>query len=270
MKRTRALQLSCCTILTLMMMMIRAVHAWTLAHPSRHHRPSVASSFVLYVESLRTTTTSSSTTTTAQDCTILWDVELPVGARCVGLQRPGDTTSSDDDIKWVPSHTQLHPLEIEYGLQLPSTKTKQSFWLGRMALRQMIETSEPILKDSYGRPRLPTGYVASISHKADVGVALVQPPSRLVLTQHQQGSSLGVDLEWSQPQGNRNVARKVLTLQEQQTLGQIPVCNTHRQSFFALSLSLNHHHQSHSRLCLDSRDYERPSHRKKKYYYALV
>jgi phosphopantetheinyl transferase len=185
--------------------MIRVVGGWTLA--PRCSAPFHRLPTSLYLESLRTTTASTFKT---NECTILWDEQLPVGARCVGLQLLGETTRD-----WQPCR--LHPLEMEYGKQLPSIKTRQSFWLGRLALRQVIDTPDPILKDSYGRPRLPEGYVASISHKGTAGVALVQPPTR------ETSSCIGVDLEWSQPQGNRNVARKVLTLREQKNLGQIPV-----------------------------------------------
>jgi hypothetical protein len=144
--------------------------------------------------------------------TKLWDEQLPVGARCVALQR--QETNQNNINPWIPPG--LHPLELEYGLQLPSLKTRNSFFLGRLALRQVLDTEEPILKDAYGRPRLPDHYVASISHKGNVGVALIQPPM-----QHQ--GSIGVDLEYSQSQGSRNVARKVLTPREQDCLGQISV-----------------------------------------------
>ncbi len=183
-------------IIMMTIMMIRSVDAWA---PSKR---LVCRSTSLYLESsLRTVSGTSVDSTTNK----LWDEELPVGARCVALQ-----LQETNQQHWIP--TVLHPLELEYGRQLPSFKTRNSFFLGRLALRQVLDTKEPILKDAYGRPRLPAGYVASISHKGPVGVALLQASMM---------GSIGVDLEYSH--GNPNVARKVLTPHEQESLGQIPV-----------------------------------------------
>lgn len=205
--------------LVMMTMMIRTARAWTGAS----HRQSALCLQTPYMESLERTTLSSSSSQQKKPYKLLWDENLPVGARCVGLQLEESTINDDDATKsgWRPSL--LHPLEIEYGQQqLAAANTRQSFFLGRLALRHMIDTAEPMLKDSYGRPQLPAGYVASISHKANVGVALVQQQSGTPFSM--KDSSLGVDLEFSQLQGHRkSVARKVLTRREQENLGQLPV-----------------------------------------------
>ncbi|GAX26798.1 hypothetical protein FisN_9Lh064 [Fistulifera solaris] len=235
-------------LMIMIMMMIRRVDAWT--HSSS--RQLLCRSTSLYLESSLHTVSS---TDSSIDCTSkLWDEELPVGARCVALQL--QQLQETNQKNWIPPG--LHPLELEYGLQLTSFKTRNSFFLGRLALRQVLDTTEPILKDAYGRPRLPAGYVASISHKGNVGVvALLQPPML---------GSIGVDLEYSQ--GNPNVARKVLTPREQECLGRISVGTNQEDDLFLamrrVNVCLTHARSTRHQTCY------RQSHQKKKYCYVSV
>lgn len=139
---------------------------------------------------------------------------------------------------WIYSH--LHSDEIRYGLQL-SRQTQASFWIGRLALRKALSSSSSpctavstrsILKDSHGRPLLPPGFLGSISHKGRTGVALVTPaPSSSGECSVSSLSStafyppcfgIGVDIEATKPK-RRSIARKVLTPNEQRSLGQLPV-----------------------------------------------
>lgn len=142
---------------------------------------------------------------------------------------------------WIYSH--LHADEIRYGLQL-SRPTQASFWMGRLALRQALSSSSSpctavstrsILKDSHGRPQLPPGFLGSISHKGRTGVALVAPApvpsgdhslssssSSSTTAVHRPCLGIGVDIEESKPK-RRSIARKVLTPNEQKSLGQLPV-----------------------------------------------
>jgi len=62
----------------------------------------------------------------------------------------------------------------------------------------------------------------SISHKQDRGVAIVSPPmiddndSDVIL------SGVGIDLEMTSRPGRGNISKKILTANEQQSLGKIP------------------------------------------------
>jgi 4'-phosphopantetheinyl transferase EntD len=90
-----------------------------------------------------------------------------------------------------------------------------------------------ILKDQYGRPQLPYGYFGSISHKGDMGIALVHcqdhptSPTAPNITSTTDSIStpppplgIGVDIEdLSNASVRRNIARKVLTPNEIQKLG---------------------------------------------------
>jgi 4'-phosphopantetheinyl transferase EntD len=91
-----------------------------------------------------------------------------------------------------------------------------------------VHSSEPsILKDMYGRPQIPTGFIGSISHKACTGVALVTtstknkdpsnvlpPPSTALV------SSIGVDIERTFSRRS-SIAKKVLTANEMKQLGKL-------------------------------------------------
>ena len=243
-----------------------------------------------------------------------FDQHVPEG-RCVGIQLlpvPNDhihslhshqlstqsssSSSSSSQLHWLFHY--LHPEEIQYGLQLHHMNHRQSFYMGRLAIRHALQQPPPksfdtrsisssssvflsslpengtistnttastfyqnktnaptnshnfnsnptassssssirnsILKDMYGRPKLPYGYLGSISHKGLMGVALVQeqplppPPSssssqvvkERPLLQTSPRMGIGVDIEdIRHAHRRRNVARKVLTPHEIQNLG---------------------------------------------------
>ena len=131
------------------------------------------------------------------DFTTVFDLDLPFG-RCIGVQK-NEATSLEH---W-------HPEEIAFANILASNR--ESFLLGRLALRQMIDTSQPILRTEHGAPDIPSGWMASVSHMRDVGVALVAPAEPNVY--------VGVDVELQS--SRRNIARKILTEREQGELGKL-------------------------------------------------
>jgi hypothetical protein len=184
--------------------------------------------------------TTDSTTTTIQTCyDRIFDVRLPEG-RCVGLQLhelsedyPNGLTPEaildQDNHHWL--HSLLHPEEVAYGIGRSCSNARESFFLGRLAMRQAlgfgphhVQTTDAILKDEYGRPAVPTGFLGSISHKRRTGVALVAVDDSTA--ESNAGSprlGIGIDLEQICSQGS-SIARKVLTKTEIEDLGRIEVC----------------------------------------------
>jgi 4'-phosphopantetheinyl transferase EntD len=188
--------------------------------------------------------------------TILFDLLVPEG-RCVGLSiadlpdhhpdalHVGNLNgSSSGNGHWI--HQCLHPDEVSYGVSaIQSPSHRKSFWLGRLAMRHALSlgsqlqqqpywsgtsdnsNSNPsILKDEYGRPQVPPGFLGSISHKGTTGVALVAASVPSIATANANlvpRSGVGVDLEYAIDADRRNIARKVLTPNEQANLGRIPV-----------------------------------------------
>jgi hypothetical protein len=114
---------------------------------------------------------------------------------------------------WI--HVCLHPAEVAYGMSQPSDVARNTFYLGRLAMRQLVTTQDSILKDSHGRPMLPMGYLGSISHKKNTGVALISK----TVDSH---SGIGVDLEHSFS-SKKSIAKRVLTEREMNELGRIEV-----------------------------------------------
>lgn len=188
----------------------------------------------------------------------LFSLELPEG-RCVGLRLPtqyenlvSSTSLSRSQIKSNSDHwikKILHPKEIEFSIELPSDNARMTFLIGRLAMRAAltlsngcstdnskglgdqnlngffklpaVSNSEPsILKDKYGRPEVPKGYIGSISHKKTTGVALVNS----VHDNHSVSSTpkigIGVDIEQTFSR-RRSIAKKVLTSNELENLGNI-------------------------------------------------
>lgn len=184
----------------------------------------------LYASSDTVTTATTKSSLPITKC--LFDIQVPEG-RCVGLQLPELPDDHPDSLMvatlespthWL--HERLHPEEIQYGLSLSSAANQKSFWMGRLAMRHALgNRSTPfsllsaasILKDGYGRPKVPTGYLGSISHKRNTGAALVTPaPTRNCM-------GIGVDIEETRTANRPNVARKVLTPNERENLGHLPV-----------------------------------------------
>jgi len=90
----------------------------------------------------------------------------------------------------------------------------------------LVGYSDPsILKDTYGRPQIPHGFLGSISHKASTGVALVTfSNSTLSFPTHHIDTnirkSVGVDIERTFSRRS-SIAKKVLTSNEMRVLGKL-------------------------------------------------
>ena len=199
----------------------------------------------VYQKHWTTTYSSSSSIEATTTYEVLFDIQVPEG-RCVGVQLADLPNDHPDALRaanlshnnttatahWIYNH--LHPEEVNYGLVLQNENHRRSFWLGRLAMRQALSEqrkqpwdtsfsgSNSILKDLHGRPQVPTGFLGSISHKRNTGVALVARideaasicPPRI---------GIGVDIEETASAKRRSVARKILTPCEQMDLGRIPV-----------------------------------------------
>jgi 4'-phosphopantetheinyl transferase EntD len=189
-------------------------------------------------------TTDSITTTIQTSYDRLFDIRLPEG-RCVGLQlhelseddpnglTPQAILDQDNDHHWL--HSLLHPEEVAYGINRSCSNARESFFLGRLAMRQALgfgphhlRTTDAILKDEYGRPAVPIGFVGSISHKRGTGVALVAVDDSSTESNDAGIISprlgIGIDLEQICSQGRSSIARKILTKREIEDLGRIEVC----------------------------------------------
>ena len=213
------------------------------------------------------TTTSTTTTATSEEAhhhpNQFWDcfcdLEVPEG-RVVGLNLTTTiavddlllepTTASQDNNKhWI--YAWLHPDEVAYATTQSSSSRRETFIIGRMALREalkrvscrngqddgtmalptecnnsnnsdnqhLIQSIPPILKDQYGRPTMPPGYVGSISHKDRAGVGIVARDTTFFGGSYH---GIGIDLERT-TNPRRNIARRVLTEREIESLGQLEV-----------------------------------------------
>jgi hypothetical protein len=168
-------------------------------------------------------------------CHQIFDLELPEG-RCIGLRLQELSPIHPDALTpdavhhpdhWI--HTLLHPEEVQFGISEPSEQARISFFLGRLAMREIllrgprdVNINSCILKDEHGRPQVPLGYLGSISHKRTVGVALVAADIPHATERPQKG--VGVDIEQTFSR-HRSIAKKVLTENEMNDLGKIPVRN---------------------------------------------
>jgi phosphopantetheine--protein transferase-like protein len=155
----------------------------------------------------------------------LFDFQLPQG-RCVGLELPPEMENEalegwSDSKHWV--HSFLHHEEVLY-VQEKSRPVRKSFLLGRLALRDALndgftqrpnrDKQQPYLKDMHGRPILPSSHMGSISHKGNIGVAIVAPSC--------PHTAIGVDIERIEfKPTRRNIAPKILTETEIQSLGNL-------------------------------------------------
>lgn len=206
------------TVVRGMVLSSRARH-YRLSHRTFLGRQNALSSEVSYGTTAPNLTQELST---RKPWTTLFDLELPEG-RCVGLQidntlQPweadalsSESISSPDH--WI--HAGLHPAEVAYGMSQPSDVARTTFFLGRLAMRQILNVPCCILKDDHGRPTLPPEYLGSISHKRNTGVALI---CKTLDT----NTGIGVDIEKS-ASGRRSIAKRVLTERELDELGHIEV-----------------------------------------------
>lgn len=168
-----------------------------------------------------------------------FDLSLPEG-RCIGVEttneadsfpKDGITTIQNDH--WLFSA--FHRDEVEFGMQLK--KTRNSFWLGRLALRRALEFPDySILKDKYGAPEMKKDFLGSISHKQDKGVAIVSPP----LLHHRDSdavlSGIGIDLEMTSRPGKPSLAKRILTERERKSLGKLPGITVDEEILLRFSL----------------------------------
>jgi phosphopantetheine--protein transferase-like protein len=158
----------------------------------------------------------------------LFDLQLPEG-RCIGLQLAEDETEMalegwSNASHWI--HECLHPDEVKYGQQ-QTAAVRKSFLLGRMALRLASGNNQPCLKDRHGRPTLPQSHMGSISHKGNLGVALIAPSC--------PRTSIGVDIELCESK-RRSIAPKVLTEREIRSLGQLEGLSMEEEVLLRFSL----------------------------------
>lgn len=172
----------------------------------------------------------------------IFDLELPQG-RCVGIElhHPGDdhcdALTADkvaNPSHWI--HRMLHPQEVAYAVAQPQEKSRDSFFVGRLAMREALRREQTsalssIMKDEYGRPIVPNGYLGSISHKHKMGVAIVKVKTTAADGDDDCSEGIGVDIEQATPQ-SRNIARKVLTPNEIEELGRLEVRRKADQSLW--------------------------------------
>lgn len=134
-------------------------------------------------------------------------VTLPFGA-VAGVALPAAAPLEAD---WPEA---LHEDERAFARGLADGR--RASWLGgRMALRAALETAGlavrgPILATDRGGPRLPAGVSGSISHKADLAVAIAAPAGSPPV-------NLGIDLEQPRPL-RADISARVLTEAERAAL----------------------------------------------------
>jgi phosphopantetheine--protein transferase-like protein len=135
--------------------------------------------------------------------------ELPAGV-CVGVSLPAGSGFA------LPEG--VHPDEAAF-VQASAEARRATFIGGRLALRTALaalgaagdEAARPILSTPRGAPALPPGFVASISHKREIAVAIAARAERT------PRATIGVDVEI--PRSLRiDIAPRVLTPAERAEL----------------------------------------------------
>jgi len=186
---------------------------------------------------------------------------------------------------WIRSL--LHPDEIEYGMSLPSENGRRSFLIGRLAIRDALglvapprppplDLSKPsakttvtteadkalepttpppleaericILKDEHGRPNLPLGFLGSISHKGTTAVALVTEYKDSVQGVGEPVLGIGVDIE-NRASNKGSIARKVLTPNEIEDLGNVEGVTSDDEVLLRFSLKESLYKAMHPLIC---------------------
>eukprot|EP00978_Attheya_sp_CCMP212_P034199 scaffold142250_cov48-Attheya_sp.AAC.2 len=212
--------------------------------------------------------------------------DLPEG-KCVGLRLVFDEDSPDlekNPHNWI--RQLLHPKEITFGIDNYSIEhSRTSFYLGRLAMRAALKTASSstlmnvsscskeeensqmnecivlpvvnreehyILRDQYGRPGLPQGYLGSISHKKNTGVALVAcDDERLISTDHSNDTpikGIGVDIEQTFSK-NKNIGKRILTERELEELGNIEGVTRDEEVLLRFSLKESLYKAMHPLIC---------------------
>jgi len=187
----------------------------------------------------------------------VFDIELPEG-RCVGveLMHPGpdhpDSLSPENIARsshWI--HAMLHPQEVAFGVSQPKEHARDSFFVGRLAMREALRLEQnsahaSILKDQHGRPIVPRGYLGSISHKRNVGVALVTTTST---TSDESETVEGVGIDIEQTLTKRDIAKKVLTPTEISELGKVEGVTIEEEVLLRFSMKESLYKAMHPILC---------------------
>ena len=183
----------------------------------------------------------------------LFDLQLPEG-HCLGLRIDASQPNvlSPDSIAhdnhWI--HTFLHPAEITYAMAQPSEYAQETFLLGRLAMRQALPQTydHAILKDDHGRPAVPPQYLGSISHKRSIAdgttaVALLSPRRVDGILM-----GVGVDIEQSYSR-KRSIAKKVLTKDELDQLGNVEGVTKDEEVLLRFSLKESLYKAMHPLIC---------------------
>ena len=204
------------------------------------------------------------------------DIEFPEGRCVGVRLKEEEEEKVDSTKKQLQQLQQLeeedlfHPEEISFGMNNLTETSRKSFWIGRLAIKLAIQRrtmgregegeypNYPILKDSFGRPKFDTTTTTttttnnnnnsnnnnellfgSISHKQNWGVAIVtnEPGTR----------GVGIDIEYivrrnkrkgggSNSNSSSNIAKRILTENEIQTLGKIPGMSIEEEVMLRFSL----------------------------------
>jgi 4'-phosphopantetheinyl transferase EntD len=124
---------------------------------------------------------------------------------------------SERGVEHAHEHAELHPAESARAAELRGAR-KTSFVAGRLALARALAAVGapriPVGSDDRGAPILPAGFVGSISHKAELGVAMAAHLS-------DDGARVGVDVETIHDL-REGVARLVLVEEERARIDQLP------------------------------------------------
>jgi enterobactin synthetase component D len=144
-------------------------------------------------------------------------MDLPVAelasahGRCIALRVDADARTpapsiAVPDVSGEVALAALHPDEQRAAAALAPARRRD--WIaGRAAMRAALHRLDPAIAagaiepDDRGAPRLPAGWVGSISHKRGLALALAAPDD---------GWTLGVDLEVDQP-SRIDISRRVVT-----------------------------------------------------------
>lgn len=188
----------------------------------------------------------------------LWfDTSLPEG-RCIGVVKTNEKeifrrnaltrkSSTEESNHWI--YSVFHPSEIDFAMNLKKN-TRNSFWLGRLAIRIALDFPDyPILKDRYGRPLLMKNVYGSISHKQERGVALISLPVIDNNDSNVRLAGIGIDLEMTSRPGRSNISKRVLTINERKSLGNIPGVSKDEEVLLRFSLKEAIYKAAHPLLC---------------------
>jgi len=219
-------------------------------------------------------------------------LDIPEGkCVCVEMKNPYEapTVSTSLDSAQIESNEKhwikqiLHCEEVQYGKEMPSDPNRLSFFMGRIAMRAALaivgkndinvdnreydevnkssiklpsvaKMDQSILKDEHGRPQVPIGYLGSISHKNNYGVALVTEINTGGNIQ-EDGTvaappkvGIGVDIERPFNRG-RSIARKILTPNEIADLGGLSEVTSDEEVLLRFSLKESVYKAMHPLIC---------------------